>query len=612
MLSQKASQMDYNKLLLDFLEDSVCIINREHTYITFNNAYKNFFCKIYGFYPVLGERRTINLENDFDSFVKTCVQRVFSGETFKATKEFKGIYREFSFSPVFDKNKEVEFLMLVIKETTQTNELIKTVSAKEQQYQYVVENMRDVLFQTDTKGNWTFLNKAWTKIFQFSVEEALGTPLFAYLHPNDIEKNQILFEPLINRQKPYCRHAIRYIDKVGKVKWMNVFATLLLNENDEIIGTTGTLRDITNEKMNAHFSDLLSRNVKDLVCIYDLKGNFLYVSPSCKEMLGYEQEEMIGRNAYQFFHPDDIDFIHGRHKMILENELLDSIIDYRLLKKNGEYLWVETSYKVFFDDYDVEDRVISLSRDISEKKLVEEAMLKALQKEKELNELKTRFVAMTAHEFKTPLSTISSSAEIIEMYVEQIEDNRNEKIVKQLNNIHSEIIRITNLMNETLFLGKLESENTEVQRVEIDLVSLARYVMERQNRHQKDGRKLDFEIVGEERKIFADGQHLEHIIDNLVSNAFKYSAKRDSPKLTLFFNEDNYKIYVTDYGIGIPQAQQKKVYTSFFRGNNVGCIKGTGLGLLIVHNLVEINGGEITFESIENIGTTFKLSFPYV
>ena len=363
--------------------------------------------------------------------------------------------------------------------------------------------------------------------------------------------------------------------------------------------------------MNTHFSDLLSSNVKDLVCIYDLRANFLYVSPSCKEMLGYEQEEMVGRSVYELFHPDDINFIQKRHQMILENELLDSIIDYRLLKKNGEYLWVETSYKVFFDDYDVEDRVISLSRDISEKKLAEEAMLKALQKEKELNELKTRFVAMTAHEFKTPLSTISSSAEIIEMYVEQIEDSRNEKIVKQLNNIHSEIIRITNLMNETLFLGKIESENTEVQKVEIDLVSLARYVMERQNRHQKDGRTLEFEIVGEERKIFADAQHLEHIIDNLVSNAFKYSAKRDSPKLTLFFNEDNYQIYVTDYGIGIPQAQQKKVYTSFFRGNNVGGIKGTGLGLLIVHNLVEINGGEITFESIENIGTTFKLKFPY-
>ncbi|MEA5139875.1 sensor histidine kinase [Arcicella rigui] len=603
--------MDFNKLMLDAVEESTCIINRDTMFVAFNTAYENFFFKIYGTYPVLGEKRLVALETDFDFFTKECIERVFKGESFKANQMVNEIYWEFSFTPIFDGNNKVEFLMLIIKETTQTNKLIKAVTAQKEEYQYVVENMRDVLFQTDTKGNWIFLNKAWNEIFQFTVEESLGRPFFEYLHPDDVAKNALLFEPLIKREKTYCRHAIRYIDKAGKIKWMQVFATLLLNENDEIIGTTGTLRDTTNEKMNAHFSELLSSNVKDLIVIYNLQGNILYASPSCNEMLGYTQNEMIGRSAYDFFYPDDIDFIQKRHRMILENELLDSTIDYRLVKKNGDYLWVETTYKVFFDDYEIEDRVISVSRDITEKKLVEESMLKALQKEKELNEMKTRFVAMTAHEFKTPLSTISSSAEIIEMYVEQIEDSRNEKIVKQLTNIHSEIVRITNLMNETLFLGKIESENTEVHRAELDLVSLIRYIMERQNRHQRDGRTLEFEIIGQERKILADAQHLEHIIDNLVSNAFKYSQKRDSPKLILFFNEHDYQIYVIDYGIGIPVSQQKKVYSSFFRGSNVGSIKGTGLGLLIVHNLVQINGGEITFESTENMGTTFKLKFPY-
>eukprot|EP00744_Colponema_vietnamica_P029890 GILI01046257.1.p1 GENE.GILI01046257.1~~GILI01046257.1.p1 ORF type:complete len:137 (-),score=1.86 GILI01046257.1:317-727(-) len=135
--------------------------------------------------------------------------------------------------------------------------------------------------------------------------------------------------------------------------------------------------------------------------------------------------------------------------------------------------------------------------------------------------------------------------------------------------------------------------------------------MERQNRHQKDGRKLVVEQIGEARKALADPQHLEHIIDNLVSNAFKYSPKRDSPKLILYFNENDYVIEVKDFGIGIPRNQHKKVYSSFFRGENVGGIKGTGLGLLIVHNLVKMNGGNITFESEENVGTTFKLTFSY-
>ncbi|MFN3487925.1 MAG: sensor histidine kinase, partial [Emticicia sp.] len=146
---------------------------------------------------------------------------------------------------------------------------------------------------------------------------------------------------------------------------------------------------------------------------------------------------------------------------------------------------------------------------------------------------------------------------------------------------------------------------------EVNLIDLINYMKERQNKHQKDGRKLNFKVFGDKRNVFVDIQHLEHIIDNLVSNAFKYSSEKQSPNLYLYFNEDHFQINITDFGIGIPQSQQKKVYSSFFRGDNVGGIKGTGLGLLIVHNLVKINGGEISFESTENQGTTFTIKFPY-
>lgn len=118
--------------------------------------------------------------------------------------------------------------------------------------------------------------------------------------------------------------------------------------------------------------------------------------------------------------------------------------------------------------------------------------------------------------------------------------------------------------------------------------------------------------VGKPRQVFTDPLHLEHIVDNLVSNAFKYSPERPNPKLTLYFNEDNFEIEVKDFGIGIPKNQYKKVYSSFFRGNNVGIIKGTGLGLFIVYNLVKMNDGNISFESEENVGTTFKVSFSYI
>ncbi len=600
-----------NQEVLDVLEESICVIDKEYNFILFNKSYAIFYNFLYGVYPEIGKQRIANTNTVFGNFVQSNIQRGFKGERFKAKKEANGISFEFSINPFYAADKTVQYLAISSRETTQTLNLEKTVSEQEQKYKYVVENIADVLYQTDAKGNWTFLNHSWTDIFEYSVDESIGTSLNEYIHPDDLEKNALMFFPLINRQKISSRYSIRYITKSGKIKWIKVFATLLLDENDKIVGTTGTLRDITNEKINAHLNNLLLHNIRDLICIHNLDGTYMFVSPSIEEITGFTPKDLIGKSPYEFIHPEDIEGVKKRHRNIIDKYPPDAYYAYRFLRKNGDYVWVETISKLFFDEYEISQKILTSTREVNERKLAEEGMIKALQKEKELNQLKTRFVAMTAHEFKTPLSTISSSAEIIEMYAEKIEEEPKSKIIKQLNHIHSEIVRITNLMNESLFLGKIEEENKEVQKVEVDLVSMIKYVTERQNRHQKDGRSLTVEILGKERKVSIDAQHLEHIIDNLVSNAFKYSQHKDSPKLSLFFNDDNFQIYIIDYGIGIPVSQQRKVYSSFFRGSNVGSIKGTGLGLLIVNNLVQINGGEITFESTENMGTTFKLKFPY-
>ncbi|MEA5426460.1 sensor histidine kinase [Arcicella lustrica] len=597
---------------LDILVDPVCVLDAECNFVLFNKSYSTFFKELYDYFPVIGSKRLTDTDTLFSSVAPNNIRRGLSGERFKTTHEAKGKFYEFYINPVFNTEQKVTHLIIYSRDVTEKKQLIRKVSEQEEQYKYVVESVHEVLFQTDNVGNWTFLNKAWSDILGYSIEESIGKTFYTFLHPDDIKKNELLFEPLINQQKTSCNHSIRYLNKAGHTIWIKVFATLLTNEKKEVLGVTGTLRDITNEKANSHLSELLSSNVRDLICIYNLQGEYLYVSPSSKDVLGYEPEELIGKNVYDYFFPDDIEEVQRRHERLLLEDKTESSIEYRFLKKNGEFIWMQTSYKMFFDEYDIEDRIISSSREITLKKRAEESMMNALQKEKELNQLKTRFVAMTAHEFKTPLSTISSSAEIIEMFLEQLQDGIiREKLNKQLSNIHNEIARITNLMDETLFLGKIEDENADVKKVEVDLVAIVNYVMERQNRHQKDGRKLVVEQIGEARKVLADPQHLEHIIDNLVSNAFKYSPKRDSPKLTLYFNENDYVIEVKDFGIGIPREQYKKVYSSFFRGENVGGIKGTGLGLLIVHNLVKMNGGNITFESEENVGTTFKLTFSY-
>lgn len=596
---------------LDALDQFVFIVDTEYKIRAFNKSFSLLYFSHFDEYPEIGKEGLMNYSPNLGELVRSSFKRGFSGERFKINNQVNDVYLEFTVSPIFDENQKVDSLVVSAHETTQTNNLIKKVSAQEEKYQYVVENIHDVIFQTDAVGNWTFLNKAWTDIFQYTVDESLNTPFYSYLHPDDVRKNELLFEPLINRKKKFCRHVIRYITKAGKVRWIKVFATLLINEDDEIIGTTGTLRDITDEKVNAHFNELLLNNVRDLICIHNQDGTYLFVSPSIEDLTGFKPNELIGKSPYDFFHPDDLKLVKERHQEVLRTKGDSTYTSCRFLKKNGDYVWVESNSKIFFDEYEIENRIITSTHEIQERKLAEESMMKALQKEKELNELKSRFVAMTTHEFKTPLATISSSADIIEMYAERSLNADTENIIKQVKNINIEVLRMTNMMDTSLFLGKIEANKTEVNKEEIDLVSLVQYIIDRQVRHQKDKRKLYFELRGTVKKVFADAQHLEHILDNLISNAFKFSQNKPSPALILTFNENNFTVDIIDYGLGIPQNQHKKVYSSFFRGDNVRNIKGTGLGLLIVYNLVKMNGGKITFESEENQGTTFTLEFPY-
>lgn len=600
-----------NSPLLDVLDDCILAINPKFEFLGFNKTFAEQYKSFFGCYPTLFQKGMGTSDCFIGEKVRKAYEKAFIGEPFEMIETVNGQTFSIFFKPMIDGNGTVEYVIIHTKNATIKPQLAEITSVNEQRYQYMIDNFNEVMFQTDLEGNWVFLNNAWANILQYSIEESIGKNFSLFMHPDDVAASLLFFEPVLKGEKESINKALRYMTKDGQLKWLKVFATLLYNDKKQVIGTSGTLTDVTSEKEKTHINNLLSQNIKDLVCIHNLEGKYLYVSPSIEELTGFKSEELLGQSPYNFFHPDDVEMINIGHQEASKKSQSNLYLTYRFLKKDGEYIWLETNTKVFFDDFAMEDRLITSSREIQARKLAEEGMMKALHRERELNELKSRFVSMTTHELKTPLSIISSSAEIIEVYTQQIDNPKTVNIAKQLDNIYSEIIRITKLINDTLLLGKIETDSREIKKVEINLLSLVQYIIERQNRHQKDKRIIEFEVYGTERIVMGDVMHYEHIFDNLISNAFKYSQNRQNPKLILTFNEADFQVFVIDNGIGIPVNQQKMICSSFFRGNNVGNVKGSGLGLFVVHNLVKIYQGEISFESVEDIGTTFRVRIPY-
>jgi len=252
------------------------------------------------------------------------------------------------------------------------------------------------------------------------------------------------------------------------------------------------------------------------------------------------------------------------------------------------------------------DRIIVFENNITVQKQVELRLKKNLEKEMELNELKSRFVSMASHEFRTPLTTINSSAELIDLYVDK---KAVDQIKKHTDRIKNSIQNLNLILNDFLSLDKLESGNIQPNMGEVDLHELLHEVIEEMGVNLKKNQVIELFL---EQKIIlhTDKNLVKNILINLLSNAIKYSFENTQITVTLEIQDSTIQISVRDQGLGIPKNEQNKMFERFFRSKNVFNIEGTGLGLTIVKRYLDILQGTISFESEEGQGTVFFITLP--
>ena len=253
------------------------------------------------------------------------------------------------------------------------------------------------------------------------------------------------------------------------------------------------------------------------------------------------------------------------------------------------------------------NEILCVLKNITEKNRLEDGLLKALEKEKELGEFKSRFVTMACHEFKTPLATILSSIFLLENYTGK--DYEKEKIV-HTNRIKRSVNNLTMILNEFLSLEKLEGNQVKVINTDISLPRyIAELICEVEGIKQK-GQVIEYEHLGDQEKACLDPHLLWSIITNLISNALKYSKEGDNVFLTSEIKNNKVTITVKDFGMGIPEEEHKHIFGRFNRARNALNFEGTGLGLHIVEKNVKLFNGSVTFTSQLNGGTEFTVVLP--
>ncbi|MCB1159014.1 MAG: PAS domain S-box protein, partial [Leptospiraceae bacterium] len=352
----------------------------------------------------------------------------------------------------------------------------------------------------------------------------------------------------------------------------------------------------------------------DWIYIKDLEFRYLRVNDSFARDMHLNPDDILGRSDIQIgFHEnivfgDDEREIKGFREEDLEvlkgKTIHNSSVE--VIDKNGKVRIFDTyKYPLFSDEQVI--GIVGISRDITERRKEEERVKDLLKKEIALNEFKSRFIRMVSHEFRTPLTTIMNSSHLIKSYGNRLDDEKKEKYFKY---IEDAIHNLIGLLDDVILINQSEEDSLNNHPVEMKPVNTIQDIIEKLEISYKTHQIL-FSVEGDRKTVYSlDDSLFRIIVQNLITNAIKYSPGKKSIEVYLELDKDDILIQVKDYGIGIPQKEYDSLFKSFFRASNVKNISGIGLGLNIVKSCVEKMKGKIWFESKENEGTIFYINIP--
>lgn len=343
---------------------------------------------------------------------------------------------------------------------------------------------------------------------------------------------------------------------------------------------------------------------------WDARRGTLYLDAALAQMTGGEPRERYVSfdDLASLVHPEDADAVRQALADCINGLRPLYRIEYRLKMAEGDWVWVLSRGRVVEHAADgAALRMTGTSVDITQRKRAEVELLAALQREKELSEMKSKFVSIASHELRTPLATILSSAELLEHYAAGLSA---EDKLKMLHGIQGAVKRMNALIEDVLIIGKAEAGALQCDPKLVDLGDLCRRVVEELRGGVAKQHVIKFEHQFARASVYLDEKLLRHILTNLLSNAVKYSPPESTVSMLLAEHDGQALIEVADQGIGIPPEDQARLFESFHRASNVGTRQGTGLGLVIVKKAVELHGGTIAIDSKLDAGTRISVRLP--
>ena len=583
VLSTSARQqfLSYSKIL-DIIPADIAIFDLEHKYLYINRsslpndevrafllgkddfdycAYRNKSVQI------AKKRREV-----FERVLSTKTMQTFEEQFVVAT----GVRHHLrNFFPIFDESGSVEFVIGYGIDITN----LRLSEQKNFELFNALKSSRDGVAITDENGLYTYLNPAHVQMFNYEREEELKGFSWTKIYSED-EQDRIQAEvfPILMETGSWSGKTVG-VGKNGETIYQQISLNLLPNR-----GLICICRDIGQEYAQSEEIRklaLVAEKANSVVLITDSSGRIEWVNESFERVTRFLLKEVVTLQPTDIFEFGE-EVTEKYFKLLHTMEESEGFNGEVMMKRKcGEEKYFKIDASPIYGIEDKLTNIVVVLHDISAAKEVELRLTNLLKEEKVIGEMKSKFISLTSHEFRTPLTGIQVSKDILELTLKRDASGVYRSVSKHFSRISEQILRLEEILNKILLMGKIETQKMYFKPELGSLVKLIKYALQQEKLSGVEkSEQINLIIEGEEFEIEFDVKLMEHVVVNLIQNAIKYSKGAKNPQVFVRYVGEDVEVEVKDYGIGIPEEDQRYLFTPFFRASNAENIQGTGLGLV--------------------------------
>jgi PAS domain S-box-containing protein len=607
------------RMVWESASDAMSLSDREGRVLAANPAYY----QLYGFKPedVLGQPFSIIFSKEQQAWAQALYQATFESEKRDASIESTvvradGTIRivETSYDFLVQHGRRIAMIS-IIRDITERKQAQEQLQASEERFRALLERSADAISLLDKEGRRLYATPASARILGYEPTEYVGEETFGQIHPDDVQQVRHVFAAIIQQPGKSLPAHFRVRHKHGSWVWIEGTGTNLL-DHPSVQGVVVNYRDITERKhleealrQSKEQLEVILQNIADGISVQEPSGGIVYMNEAGAKLCGYTSPAEVMRapdfqtqHAYtlQRFEIRDAQgkpfpFSELPRSRALRGEQAPQAIVQYYDRVSQTRRWSLVRAQPIVDEDGQVQLAVTIFSDITEAF--------------EAEQRKDEFIGMASHELKTPITTAKGLTQLVKR---KLEKQGATELTKVMTTIETQLNRLTKLVNELLDVSKIQAGRLDYAEEPIDIDELIQSIVDTA---QLTSTTHTITVQGTSYKhVLGDRDRLEQVFLNLISNAVKYSPQADTVAIRITTSQEKVIVCVQDFGVGIPQEHQGKIFERFYRvaDETTKAFPGLGMGLYISSEIVKRHGGEITVESEEGKGSLLTVSLPVI